>query len=297
MTTGPSQVDRLDGVNEGIGKKAPVRVRTIGNVTLAGLGTTHDSVTLVEGDRVLVMAQSDQTENGIYNASSGNWTRALDANGNRDLVKGSMVFVNEGTTYQQTMWQCTTANPITIGEDNIVFVQWSGGGGFPNEPYVVIGDGSDGTLPNNRQLAAGTGITLTDGGAASTATLAVAANVRTASILYEIDGGGSVITTGIKAPGIYIPFACTITAVRLLGDQFGSIVVDIWADTYANYPPTNADSICASAKPTISAATKSEDTTLTGWTTSIAAGTVLRLNVDSISTLTKCDVNITVVKT
>ena len=61
-------------------------------------------------------------------------------------------------------------------------------------------------------------------------------------------------------------------------------MVDIWKDTYANYPPTGADSICASAKPTISSATKSKDSTLTGWTTSVASGDTLRFNVDSITT-------------
>jgi len=107
-----------------------------------------------------------------------------------------------------------------------------------------------------------------------------------AAVTFVIDGGGSAISTGIKGD-IEIPFACTIERVELLADQSGSIVIDIWKDTYANFPPLVADTITASAKPTLSAATKSEDATLTGWTTSVAAGDILRFNVDSASTVTR----------
>jgi len=103
------------------------------------------------------------------------------------------------------------------------------------------------------------------------------------SINFVIDGGEAEITTGIKGD-IEIPFSCTINQVTLLADQSGSIVVDIWKDTYANFPPTDADTITASAVPTISTAVKSQDGTLTGWTTSITAGDILRFNVDSVTT-------------
>ncbi|MDA2917870.1 hypothetical protein MYX64_13700, partial [Nitrospinae bacterium AH_259_B05_G02_I21] len=71
----------------------------------------------------------------------------------------------------------------------------------------------------------------------------------------------------------------------------GSIVVDIWKDTYTNYPPTDADSITASAPVTITSATKSEDSTLTGWTTGITADDIVRYNVDSITTITRVTVS------
>lgn len=106
---------------------------------------------------------------------------------------------------------------------------------------------------------------------------------ETFTVQFVIDGGGATITTGVKGD-LYFPFACTITGVVLLADQSGSIVVDLWKDTYANYPPTVADTITASAKPTLSSATKSKDTTLTGWTTSVAADSSIRFNVDSITT-------------
>lgn len=116
------------------------------------------------------------------------------------------------------------------------------------------------------------------------------------TIGITIDGGGSAITTGVKGY-IEIPYACTINRATLLADQSGSCVIDIWKDTYANYPPTVADTITASAKPTLSAAAKSQDSTLTGWTTSIAAGDVLGFNVNSASTVTRVHLSLRVTKT
>ncbi len=116
------------------------------------------------------------------------------------------------------------------------------------------------------------------------------------AIEFVIDGGGSAITTGIKGD-LEIPFACTITAVAMLADQSGSIVVDIWKQTYADYPPEDANSITASAPPTITNAVKSQDTTLTGWTTAISAGNILRFNVDSVTTCQRVTISLKVKKT
>ncbi len=124
----------------------------------------------------------------------------------------------------------------------------------------------------------------------------ISANQTLVGIEVVIDGGGATITTGIKVD-IEIPFACTINRVTMLADQSGSIVVDIWKDTYANYPPVVGDSITASAKPTITTALKSQDSTLTGWTTSITAGDTLRFNVDSVTTIQRVLVSLKVTKT
>lgn len=113
-----------------------------------------------------------------------------------------------------------------------------------------------------------------------------AGNLTKYKVGVTIDGGGSAISTGVKGY-TSIPVSGTITKVRLLADQAGNAVMDIWKDTFANYPPTVADTITASAKPTLSAADKYEDTTLTGWTTAVTAGDVLGFNVDSAATITR----------
>lgn len=121
------------------------------------------------------------------------------------------------------------------------------------------------------------------------------ANLGLASITFIIDGGGATITTGIKGD-LQIPFDCTINSVTMVADQSGSIVVDLWKDTYANFAPTVADTITAAAKPTITTATKSTDATLTGWTTSVTAGDIIRYNVDSVTTIQRVTITLKVTK-
>jgi hypothetical protein len=102
-------------------------------------------------------------------------------------------------------------------------------------------------------------------------------------IEFIIDGAGSAIGTGVKGY-LYVDVAMTINQVTLLGDQTGSITIDIWKCTYAQFDggathPVAGDSITASDVPAISSATKFQDSTLTGWNTAIAAGSVLAFNV------------------
>lgn len=114
-------------------------------------------------------------------------------------------------------------------------------------------------------------------------------------IPFIIDGGGSTITTGIKGD-LKIPFACTINSWDILCDVSGSITIDIWKDTYANFPPVDADSITASATPSVSSATKNQSSTLTGWTTTINADDILRFNVDSVTSCTRVTLCLKVTK-
>ncbi len=120
---------------------------------------------------------------------------------------------------------------------------------------------------------------------------AAAAVARTGAIQLVIDGGGSVLTTGVKAD-LYIPMACTITASTLIADQSGSVVLDLLKSAAFGTVPTV--SIVASAPPTLSSAASGQDSTLTGWTTSVAAGSRLRYSVTSVTTITRVTHTLTV---
>jgi len=114
-------VERLDGIRDGLGVKAPVRVATTANITLSGLQTV-DGVALAEGDRVLVKDQTTATENGIYNASTGVWERSKDFDGHRDVINGTRVNIGTtGTVNGATEWALSTADPITIGTSALSF--------------------------------------------------------------------------------------------------------------------------------------------------------------------------------
>ena len=120
--------------------------------------------------------------------------------------------------------------------------------------------------------------------------------LQKSSIAFVIDGGGSAITTGIKGD-LAVPFAGTITGVTMLANETGSIVVDLWVDSYANYPATDADTITSSAVPTITTALKSQDLTLTGWTTAISEDTIIRFNVDSITDIQRVTIILEITRT
>jgi hypothetical protein len=111
-------------------------------------------------------------------------------------------------------------------------------------------------------------------------------NQNRRTIYLVLDGGGQVISTGVKAD-VRIPYSGTISGWEIVANASGSIVIDVWKDTYANFPPTVADTITGTEKPTLSSATKNQDTTLSSWTTSVTAGDWLRFNVDSASTVTR----------
>lgn len=115
MTT----VERLQGVQTGLGIKAPVKLATTANITLSGTQTI-DGVAAVAGDRVLVKDQSTASENGIWVVASAAWARAEDFDGSYDVEQGTLVTVAQGTANGSKTFIQTTASP-TIGTSNLVF--------------------------------------------------------------------------------------------------------------------------------------------------------------------------------
>lgn len=114
--------DRLTGLTTSAAIKAPVRAVTTANITLSGLQTVG-GVELAEDDRVLVKDQSTGSQNGIYNASTGSWTRSLDFNGANDAVRGTLI-VTDGVSTPLLFYRLTTANPV-IGTSTLTFAQAS----------------------------------------------------------------------------------------------------------------------------------------------------------------------------
>ena len=110
------------------------------------------------------------------------------------------------------------------------------------------------------------------------------------NLSWELYANGAVLQTGAYIGVLEVPFDCTVVSARLLADQAGNLVVDVWKCAYAAYEPSvhpvDADSIVAAAPPTLAAAYKSEDSTLTGWTKTLTKGDLLKINVDSVATIT-----------
>lgn len=143
----------VDSVAQGLTAKQECRVRTTADLTslvnysgaletrmltskangaIADDAASFDGVSLVLGDRVLVMMQLAPRYNGIYYVSavggaSDPWTltRALDFNQNVDVTNGAYTFVNAGAVWGCTGWVLTSANPVTLETSALTFVQFS----------------------------------------------------------------------------------------------------------------------------------------------------------------------------
>lgn len=260
--------------------------------------------------------ESMGTGGGVWGSITGTLSAQTDLQNALDAKQSALTADTDyltpttaATTYVPKLTQLPTAAP-TNGRQIIQAV-----GGCSNTAYdtqaTCVANGGTWTPPTSAWTSVINGLINDAGTGADDLLSASEINTRIATsaatrqpadadltkdaVVFVIDGGGSAITTGIKAD-LEIPWNATITSSTLVCDQSGSIVLDLWRDTYANYPATVADTITASAKPTLSASTKAQDTTLTGWTTALTAGDILRVNVDSASTVTRCTLSLQVAK-
>lgn len=99
------------------------------NITLSNPGTdTFDGHTVTSGQRVLVFNQSTQSQNGIYdfNGSSSAMTRSSDSDAWDELV-GTLVYVDQGNTYADARFYCTSNTGGTLGSTAVTYVQDSSG--------------------------------------------------------------------------------------------------------------------------------------------------------------------------
>lgn len=125
--------------------KAPCRAATTSAITLSG-EQTIDGIAVVENNRVLVKNQSDAAENGIYIVSSGNWSRATDADAANELINGTLCFVISGDANAQNFFQLSCTDPITIDVSELT---WTSINALNAETSRVETATGDVTIPDN----------------------------------------------------------------------------------------------------------------------------------------------------
>lgn len=113
----------VDSAAEGLAWKDSARVATQSNINLSAPGATLDGIAMAANDRVLVNAQTNAAENGIYiwNGASIAMTRALDASTAAELEQ-AVVTVEEGTSAGATFRQ--TAINFTLDSDAVNWVSF-----------------------------------------------------------------------------------------------------------------------------------------------------------------------------
>lgn len=106
-----------------------VHAATTSNINLSNPGTdSFDGHTLTSGQRLLVWQQSTQSQNGIYdfNGSSSALTRSSDSDAWDELV-GTLVYVDQGSTYAEARFYCTSNTGGTLGTTAVTYTQDSSG--------------------------------------------------------------------------------------------------------------------------------------------------------------------------
>lgn len=108
------------------GIKSPVATATIADTDLQGLQTIN-GYQLNVNDRVLVMNQVEPTQNGIYSAQQGRWTRTQDWKVGFQIANGVLVLdINTGV-----LWRASFAGVLKIDVTPVTFTAVvSGAGSF-----------------------------------------------------------------------------------------------------------------------------------------------------------------------
>lgn len=102
----------------------------------------------------------------------------------------------------------------------------------------------------------------------------------------RIDGLGSEIATGVHGD-ILVPAACSIVEWTVLGDQVGSVSLDLWAAPLESFPPTSGNQINGSSLG-FTDATYGYSADVSGWeTTALTANTVIRVDVTAVENVTR----------
>jgi len=161
---------------------------------------------------------------------------------------------------------------------------------FPAEIVSAVGGSvSCGSLP------ALTGDVTTSAGSCTT-TVALVGGTAAATVKTRDFGTTFGDTTGLALTSgsvVYftVPYACTIAAWNISVDA-GTVTFDIWKIASGTAIPTVTNTITASALPALSTGTSIHSTTLTSWTTSVAANDIFGVQLKTVATAKYAEIDL-----
>jgi hypothetical protein len=231
--------DYVDGLSSGLAWKKAVNLLATSNIDVNATTWTIDghplSVSNV-GYRILLIAQTDDTENGIYeivyNAGVADLVRTSDADAYTELV-GAAVFVMEGTDNAASSWVQSNHYISSFGGQN--WSQFSGNG-----TYIA----GNGLLLDGREFSIDESITATRTFASGEAAAALSdANDYTdGAISTEVTNRNTAITNAVDAitttvieegTNLYFTNARAVTALQAVTPVFTAIDVNSVAKNVA----------------------------------------------------------------
>ncbi len=196
---------RIAGFVLGLAIKAPCHTVSEVNLDpLFGTGQTIDGYVVTDGDRVLLVAQTNPIDNGIYSVRQSAWVRDGDADGNRDWVGGTLVPVWNEATQEIIIWRLNDdPDSKEVGADDLIFTVYydpaQGGGGFGTLQQVT----DNGSITDNRiRITDGSDLEVRDGGAVRIDNVGNTRNVQISvapalggdAIIFNASGGVDVFS-------------------------------------------------------------------------------------------------------
>lgn len=194
--------------------KDAVETASTANIDLATGGLLIvDGYQLADGDRVLVKDQTDTTQNGIYVASAGAWSRATDVDEDGEVITGMSVYVKQSSAAvgHGYMYVMNAQDPVVIGTDPITFVLqmevagtadqvstdasgWSKLSGSDAQAALDSADSAISTLHSNADSVIGAGANATDLGPFNGSIISDNPDIKTA--LQELESAVETNSTG-----------------------------------------------------------------------------------------------------
>lgn len=117
----------VDRISLGVSVVASVTALANTNVSLTGTQTI-DSVGLGAGDRVLLTAQTNAVQNGVWVVQSGAWTRPTQADDyySGRVMAGLYLYVESGTNFAGEQWAVVGKNTGKVDTDASNWTQLTG---------------------------------------------------------------------------------------------------------------------------------------------------------------------------
>lgn len=124
----PATKGYTDIIAQGLQSKKSALASSATNIANLAGTMTLDGIAVNVGDRVLLMAQTDAKQNGLWVVQSGNWTRPPDFAAGIHAAS-TFCFVTEGTAFGDNGYTCITDPPNDVVDANpINFTQFNGAG-------------------------------------------------------------------------------------------------------------------------------------------------------------------------
>ncbi len=255
--TDAAQKAYVDGVAQGLSIKASVKVVATANVSLSALQTV-DGYTLLASDRILLTAQTTASQNGIWLAAIGSWTRPVDFNTGANAA-GSFTFVEGGTVGTGSGWVEAQTGTIAIDTTAQTWTQFSGAG------EIIAGNGlakSGNTLSLQAPVTIGNGGT---GSSSQQGAINALTGTQSAGKYLRSDGTNAALAAIVAADVPTLNQNTTGTAATITGNVTEAQVTNLTADLAAKAPLASPALTGTPTAPTATAGTNTTQVATTAF--------------------------------